>query len=348
MVPGQSNPYQTLLADALRELGIEVRLGDGPTRRPVAPVLLAWVRAGMPRVIHLHWLHRYLEPVLGRRKWAARRTLLELRILRRLGVRVIWTLHNIGEHDGKHQSLETAFHRQVVELSDVVICHCEATRQLAIDAYGLPAPTHDRLRVVAHGNYAGWYADTLGRDAARAALGMTNGERVFLFIGQVRGYKGVEELLRVFGALDAPDARLIIAGRPNKKQTRTNVQAAAAGDPRVSLALETIPDDRMQVYLRGADAVVLPYRDVLTSGSAILAMTFGQPVIAPAIGCLPESLGSEGTILYAADDPNGLADALRMALSVDLAALGKRAAAHAATLDWGPIARRTAELYTAK
>ncbi len=66
----------------------------------------------------------------------------------------------------------------------------------------------------------------------------------------------------------------------------------------MTLALETIPDDQMQVYLRAADAVVLPYRDVLSSGSAILAMTFGQPVIAPAIGCLPESLGSEGTILY--------------------------------------------------
>ena len=74
----------------------------------------------------------------------------------------------------------------------------------------------------------------------------------------------------------------------------------------MTLALGAVPDDRMQVYLRAADAVVLPYRDVLTSGSAILAMTFGQPVIAPAIGCLPESLGSEGTILYDADAPDGL------------------------------------------
>jgi glycosyltransferase involved in cell wall biosynthesis len=177
---------------------------------------------------------------------------------------------------------------------------------------------------------------------------MTHGERVFLFIGQVRGYKGVEELLSVFAALDAPDARLIIAGRPNKKQTRLTVEAAVAGDPRISCALEVIPDDRMQVYLRGADAVVLPYRDVLTSGSAILAMTFGQPVIAPAIGCLPESLGSEGTILYAADDPDALADALRTALTIDLGVLGQRAAAHAATLSWKPIARRTAELYTGR
>ena len=67
----------------------------------------------------------------------------------------------------------------------------------------------------------------------------------------------------------------------------------------------------MQMYLRAADAVVLPYKDVLTSGSAILAMTFGQPVIAPAIGCLPESLGAEGTILYDPSTPDGLERALR-------------------------------------
>ncbi|MEZ4597387.1 MAG: glycosyltransferase [Chloroflexota bacterium] len=48
-----------------------------------------------------------------------------------------------------------------------------------------------------------------------------------------------------------------------------------------------VPDDRMQVFLRAADVMVLPYRDVLTSGSAILAMTFGLPVVAPRIGCLP-------------------------------------------------------------
>ncbi len=74
-------------------------------------------------------------------------------------------------------------------------------------------------------------------------------------------------------------------------------------------------------------------------------MTFGQPVIAPAIGCLPESLGSEGTILYDAGAANALAGALREAMSADLEQLGRAAAAHAATLSWGPIAARTAELY---
>jgi beta-1,4-mannosyltransferase len=345
MIPAQSNPYQAMLADALRAQGTTVRLGGGPSRIPIAPVLLAWVRAGRPRVVHLHWMHRYLSPILGRRRWAARRTTLELRILRRLGVRLVWTLHNVGEHDGSQSDLEPRFNRRLISLADAVICHCGMARQLAIDAYELPGALHPRLQVIAHGNYAGWYPDTMDRAAARERLGLGSTDRVFLFIGQVRRYKGVEELLEAFRGLDAPSARLIVAGMPKTSRTQAAIEQQAAGDPRVVLALENIPDVRMQVYLRAADAVVLPYRDVLSSGSAILAMTFGQPVIAPAIGCLPESLGSEGTILYDAAAPDGLIGALRGAMSADLVELGERASAHAATLSWGPIATRTAELY---
>ncbi len=345
MVPAQSNPYQTLLADALRADGVQVTIASGPSRYPVAPLMLAWIRAGRPRVLHLHWVHRYLEPILGRRRWAARRTLLELRVLRRLGVRVVWTLHNIGEHDGTKGRLEPRFHRSLVQLADVVINHCEASRQLAIDTYSLPVSTHDRLQVVPHGNYAGWYADTIDRAAARASLGLEASQRVFLFIGQIRGYKGVEEMLEVFRGIDAPDARLVIAGRPTRTATRNAIEQAATADPRVSLSLGVVPDDEMQRYLRAADAVVLPYRDVLSSGSAILAMTFGRPVIAPAIGCLPEALGADGTILYDPAAADGLERALRDALTADLETLGERAGAHAAGLSWGPIAARTAELY---
>ena len=195
MIPAQSNPYQGLLAEALRDQGTAVRLGGGPRRFSVAPIVFAWVRAGMPRVIHLHWMHRYLSPLLGRRRWAARRTTLELRILRRLGVRLIWTLHNVGEHDRGGNKLEPRFNRRLISLADAVICHFTAARQLAIEAYELPDSLHARLQVVPHGNYAGWYPDSLDRDSARAKLGLERTHRVFLFIGQIRRYKGVEELL---------------------------------------------------------------------------------------------------------------------------------------------------------
>ncbi len=344
MLPAQSNPYQGLLADALRAEGVEVVMGDGPARFPVLPILTAWIRAGRPAVLHLHWAHRYLLPVLGRRGIASRRTIGELRLLRRLGVRIVWTIHNVSSHEAASVPTEQATHRAIVDLSHAVICHCEAARRMAIEAYALPARLHDRLRVIPHGDYAGVYPDTIAREAARAALGAAPDERVMLFLGQIRPYKGVEDLIDAFRTLDRPAIRLVIAGRTPGVTMNRRLSERADGDARITFVPGAVPDELMQVYLRGADVAVLPYRDVLTSGSAILAMTFGLPVVAPAIGCLPETL--EGcSVLYDPDAPDALRRALEQALASDLRSLGEHAVAASRQLDWRDIAHRTATLY---
>ena len=97
--------------------------------------------------------------------------------------------------------------------------------------------------------------------------------------------------------------------------------------------------------MRAADAAVLPFRDILTSGSAILALSHGRPVIAPAMGCLPGTLPADATFLYDPDADGALADAMRQAAAADLAVMGARARAYAETIDWGPIAEQTAALY---
>lgn len=344
MVPAQSNPYAGLLADALRAQGIEVTLGKGPMRVPVLPLTLAWLRAGRPDVLHLHWTHRYLRSQFGIRSFGRRRTTLELRLLRRLGVRIAWTIHNVGVHDGGHPREELLAHAQIAAASDVILCHCEAARTLAAEAYGLDATTRARMHVLPHGSYAGAYPDAFDRETARAALGLAPDHIVFLFLGQIRRYKGVEELVDTFRTLERQDIRLLVTGRLDHPDLGEALRRQASGDARVMLLPGQVPDDRMQVFLRAADVMVLPYRDVLTSGSAILGMTFGLPVLAPRLGCLPETL--EGcSILYDPDEPAGLRSALDGALAADLPTLGARATAAAAALAWGPIGARLAELY---
>ena len=56
--------------------------------------------------------------------------------------------------------------------------------------------------------------------------------------------------------------------------------------------------------------MVLPFSDVLTSGSAILALSLGRPVIAPALGCLPELISDRFGLNFDADSPEGLRDAM--------------------------------------
>lgn len=344
MVPAQSNPYGELLAGALRAQGIGVVAGEGPRRFPVLPLVFAWLRALCPRVLHLHWPHRYLAPRYGSASLARWVTTFELRLLRLLGVRIVWTIHNIGAHDGGRNEDELRGQVAIASIAHAIICHCEAARTLAADAWGLDAATRSRMHVIPHGNYKGVYPKTYDRATAREELGLEPDDQVFLFLGRIRPYKGVLELIRTFRTIERQGVRLVVAGQVERRALTEMLRGAAKGDSRIILRPGRVKDKRMQLFLRAADAMVLPYRDVLTSGSAVLGMTFGLPIVAPRIGCLPETL--EGcSVLYDPEGPDGLRAALEEVMDADLEALGAHAAATAASLDWGPIAARTAALY---
>jgi glycosyltransferase involved in cell wall biosynthesis len=171
--------------------------------------------------------------------------------------------------------------------------------------------------------------------------------RVFLFVGAIRAYKGLSDLTDAFRHIHRPDVRVLIAGKPATDADTQLLAAAAAGDPRIELRLGFVPDEDLAVLLGAADAVVLPFRDILTSGSAILAMSYGRAVVAPSLGCLPETLDPQASILYDPLSPDALANALESALSADLDAMGEHALVLARRLAWGPIALATAELYRA-
>ena len=133
---------------------------------------------------------------------------------------------------------------------------------------------------------------TRSRRGPRSAWACRSGGPVFAFVGAIRGYKGVGELLEAFaGSTDlGPDARLLICGKPLPARLGRELEQRAVADPRIVLRLERMPEEELSQVLRAADVVVLPFRDILTSGSAILALSLGRPVIAPALGCLPETL----------------------------------------------------------
>jgi glycosyltransferase involved in cell wall biosynthesis len=205
------------------------------------------------------------------------------------------------------------------------------------------------MHVIAHGNYVTAYDVDTDAAAARAALGLECAGTVFAFVGAIRGYKGIDELLDAFRASTAlgPDVRLLICGKPIPKSLGDGLRDHAAADPRIILRLERIPEEELSTIIRAADAVVLPFRDILTSGSAILALSHGRPVIAPSLGCLPETLPADATFLYDAEAPGALGTALEAATRADLAAMGRQARRYADTLDWDGIAAATARLYGA-
>ncbi len=91
--------------------------------------------------------------------------------------------------------------------------------------------------------------------------------------------------------------------------------------------------------------MVLPFVATMTSGSFILALSLGKPVIAPAFGCLPTTVSEEAGILYDPEEEGGLFQAMQQIRNWDLQAASKRALASVRRFDWDDIAERTLQAY---
>jgi glycosyltransferase involved in cell wall biosynthesis len=342
----EANAYQRALADALAELGIEVR-ADPTRRRRVLPVTEALGRHGRPDVIHVHWTEPYIASGRTVSRVKVARTLLELRLARRAGSRIVWTAHDLFRHDQPADPLERRFMEGLYGLSSAVIVHCASAVDALGEALGLGAAERSRLHVIPHGHYVGRYPDTMSRPEARERLGLPAEARVVAFVGWVRAYKGVAELVEAFGRVDDPSLRLVVAGRAVDDGYVARLRRLAGADERVQLELGFVADDELQVHLRAADVVAAPFLEIFTSGSVLLAMSFGRAVIAPRRGCVADTLDEAGSLLYDADDPAGLEGALRSALSgdIDLEALGRHNAASLERFAWPRIAVMTRDVY---
>jgi glycosyltransferase involved in cell wall biosynthesis len=340
-----SNPYQANLRDALAARDVAV---ESASWGRFVPLLVSILRSRDADVLHLHWLHEYFH-ARSRPVFAVRAALLVLQVAlaRLLGLRVVWTLHNLSAHEFPYPGAEGRLKRLfVTRLCDAVVAHCEAAVESAVDAYDLPESARKKMHVIPHGHYRDNYETEGSKAEAREALDVPGDATILLYFGMIRPYKNVPRLIETFADVGTADWRLVVAGRPQSDGTRAAVEAAAAGDDRVRTRLEYVPDAEVRRYMLAADAVVLPFRDTLTSGSAVLAMSYGRAFVAPRLGCLPELVGEDGgAVLYDPEDPDGLGGALRDLASRDLDAMGDRNRTRVTAFDWADIADRTVAVY---
>ncbi|NLZ53195.1 MAG: glycosyltransferase family 4 protein [Thermoanaerobacteraceae bacterium] len=339
----RSNPYQRELAEALKRHGVDVTLSDGIGRLPI----LGAIRArGKPDILHLHWTHGFLI-ASSRVKTVIKslRFLFELLVVKFLGIKIVWTVHNLLEHERHHPQLELFFNRILVRLYDHLIVHCSFAREAVIQTYRLPDRSKAKISIIPHGHYINSYENKLSQEEARARMKLAKEDRVFLYLGQIRPYKGVLQLIDTFRKLESPQAKLVIAGKPANEAIEAAVKKRCRLDNRILTFLQFVPDREIQLYMNAADVAVFPYQDILTSGAALLAMSFGKPIIIPNIGCVPEIVDCQGGFLYDPSKEEGLLEALKQALGRDLATMGKHNIDKARNFDWDVIAQKTVEVY---
>jgi len=138
-------------------------------------------------------------------------------------------------------------------------------------------------------------------------------EKLILFFGFIRKYKGLDILLRAMAdpAIKSSGIRLMIAGEFYEDR---NIYQQLINELNISerLILNTdfIPDMEVQYYLCAADVVIQPYRHATQSGVTPLAYHFEKPMVVSNVGSFAEHVHHEETGLVTEPEPAALARAI--------------------------------------
>ena len=160
------------------------------------------------------------------------------------------------------------------------------------------------------------FGEKINKEEAREKLNISKKDRVILFFGFIRKYKGLDILLNAMKLLkqnpSTQNIKLLIAGEFYEDEK--NYQELL-NDPLIKNNLiihtEFISDSMVKYYLCAADCVVQPYRNATQSGVTPLAYHFEIPMIVTNVGGLPSLVPDKKVGLVAEPNAESIAEKVK-------------------------------------
>lgn len=261
-------------------------------------------------------------------------------------VSVFLTVHNVLPHENRF--FDKPLCNVIYRLSDRLVVHSQKMKRDLIDIFGIYPK---KISVIPHGICLD-HQNTISRGEAKRQLGI-KAERVILFFGLVRKYKGLDHLLTAFNKIGNDfDVALLIAGDfVDKKDKYEKIIAEYGIEDKVYVHSGYVRDEDVPLFFSAADILVLPYVSFSgQSGVPPTAYYYSRPVIATNVGGLSEIVINNKTgLIVKPKDINQIANAMRFFVKHpekidEYGANGKKFLE--TELSWDNIAQKMLKIYS--
>jgi glycosyltransferase involved in cell wall biosynthesis len=157
------------------------------------------------------------------------------------------------------------------------------------------------------------FGEKITKELARQKLGLAIDDKIILFFGFIRKYKGLDLLLEAMAdeRIRQQKIKLLIAGEfYEDEKPYLEIMAKHHLSSSVILKNEFIPDDQVRNYLCAGDVLIQPYRNATQSGVTPLAYHFEKPMVVTNVGGLPALVPHRKVGIVCEPEPSSIASGI--------------------------------------
>lgn len=263
--------------------------------------LLKLVARGRFDIVHIQWLLHYDID-----KYA-------LRLLKRCGVKIVYTAHNAVPHSNPENHLSGLL--AVYKAVDLIVVHGAAIKDEILEYF--PELEEATFYTQPHGTY-GAQDKSFNRSAIpdRVERSLRGRNKIALMFGMQFHNKGSDRILRYWESrAERDDALLILAGRTSGDFPELPAAIRALEGRGDFLYIEGfVPDNLLNFLIDSCHIIFLPYRHASMSGVVFTAAEFEKPILATRVGCFSEYLDGHSDSLLVENQDSALREGVDMAL----------------------------------
>jgi len=138
------------------------------------------------------------------------------------------------------------------------------------------------------------FGEQITKAAAKENLHLKENEKIILFFGIIRKYKGLDILLNALNNQKLKEIKLIVAGEFYEDEAEyLDLIKQHQLENQVIFTKSFIPNNEVANYFCAADLIVQPYKNATQSGVTQIAYHFNKPILVTDVGGLKEMVPNQ-------------------------------------------------------